>query len=66
MNHKDRALYNSWTKKQIYEAYLLEYNARVKLNKRVNALDTSHSFIRYNLKKVSECVIALKIHFKSA
>ena len=66
MTDKQKKLYDSWTKEQIYEAYLLEHYARVKLNKRINELEDKLSFIRYNLKKVAECVKVLKIHFKSA
>ena len=33
MTPENQELYDSWTKEQVYEAYLLEYRARVKLNK---------------------------------
>ena len=38
--------FNSWTKEQIYKAYLSEYSARIKLNKEVNRLHAKLADIR--------------------
>ena len=65
MDRQERKLYNSWSKEQIYEAYLLEYNLRQQQKKEITALQHKLAFVRFNLKKIAECVKALKTHFKS-
>ena len=39
--------YNSWTKDHVYEAYIIEYEARKKLEVEVNKLRTTIAAIRY-------------------
>lgn len=39
--------YNEWTKDQIYEAYVSEYNARIALNIEVNKLNRLIAEIKF-------------------
>lgn len=48
---KDKELYDSWSKKDIYEAYLLERQARVNATDTANRLRRQLAEVRYNAKK---------------
>ena len=65
MTKEQRKLYNSWSKMDIYEAYLNEYNLRQSQKQEITNLQEKLAFIRYNLKKVAECVQLLKTYLKS-
>ena len=47
---KDKKLYDSWSKKDIYEAYLLERQARVNITDTANKLRRELAEARYNAK----------------
>ena len=47
MSKKDKERYDSWTKEQVYEAYLSEREARVKLNIEVNATNRLVAEIKF-------------------
>ena len=43
----DEWQFNNWTKEQIYEAYLTEYNTRMMLSKELNKLNRKLADIRH-------------------
>ena len=47
LSPKEEALFNGWTKEQIYEAYLSEHEARVLLNQEVNRLGRRLAEIKF-------------------
>lgn len=46
-NQEDKDRFDSYTKEQIYEAYLLEHKERKRLTKEVNKLRTRLAEIKY-------------------
>ena len=48
----DKELYDSWTKQQVYEAYLSEHVSRKQLNKEVNELRRQLKEFEWNLKRL--------------
>jgi hypothetical protein len=54
LTEEEMKIFNSWTKEQIYEAYLSENITRKKLNKEVNDLKRKIISIRYSINRVME------------
>ena len=50
MTSQDQEKYDSWTKRDIYEAYLLEVIARVKLEKENKILNRRLAEIRHDAR----------------
>ena len=46
---EEQEKFDSWTKEEIYEAYLAENQARVMLNKEVNKLKRKLAEVRYTV-----------------
>ena len=52
LNKYEQEEFDSWTKEQVYEAYLSEYYARLKLNEQVNDLRRQLAKIKYDIKRI--------------
>ena len=46
LTKEDKVQFDSWTKEQIYEAYLAEHKMRVKLNSDLNDIRRKIAYIR--------------------
>ena len=62
MNKLEQDLYNSWSKMDIYKAYLREHDTVQEQKKEISTLRNQLAFIRFNLKKINDCIKTLKKH----
>lgn len=53
-NEEQQRQFDSWTKEQIYEAYLSENRARMNLNKEVNRLRRKIAEVKHIMKRWME------------
>jgi len=53
---EDKQKFDNWTKETIYEAYLLEVEARLTLNKEVNRLNRRLAEIRFMAAGVRDTI----------
>lgn len=53
LNKYEKEEYDSYTKEQIYEAFISEYHARLKLNKEVNELRRVIAKIKFDMKRIA-------------
>ena len=62
MNKLEQDLYNSWSKMDIYKAYLREHDTVQEQKKEISTLHNQLAFIRFSLKKVDDFIKQLKKH----
>ena len=62
MNKEEQKLYNSWSKMDIYKAYLREHDTVQEQKKEISILRDQLAFIRFNLKQIDNCIKQLKNH----
>jgi len=52
LNKEERALYDSWSKESVYEAYMSEYKTRIRLNEELNEERRRNKEIKWKLEAV--------------
>jgi|SaaInlStandDraft_4_1057021.scaffolds.fasta_scaffold01837_5 hypothetical protein len=52
LTEEEQEKLDSWTKEEIYEAYLTEYNARVLLNKEMNKQKLKLKEIEHSVRRI--------------